>query len=291
MGIAPLEYFRCRRERGRMGLFGHIAGQAVIWSLMRFNGRMATRTLAMGPYLRDIAAGHSDRAQVGLYYGVDTSFFRPASAEERLELRRRRDLPVDKFLIFLSSRISHEKDPETVLRAVAIARAKGLDAVVINLGGGYQEFIKLAGDLGLDDASEWVLGRPAAHPMIDVADYFRAADAVALASLAEGAAYSTLEGLAAGTPVVATNIGGMAVQLKGFARLPARRDPEDMAKEFMWIAANPIEARAQALRGREHVQREWSREKAFGDLLHVFEEVSRPPGVANVVGAPGPSMN
>ena len=286
MGIAPLEYFRCRRERRQIGLLAHLGGQALIWLLMRWNGRLATRTLAMGPYLRDIAAKHSRHAEVGLYYGIDTAFFRPADVEEKRRLRSRRDLPLDKFLIFLSSRISHEKDPETVLRAVSLARNRGLDAVVINLGGGYKEFLKLAADLNLPRPSEWVLGRPAAHPMVDVADYFRAADAVALASLAEGAAYSTLEGLACGTPVVATNIGGMAVQLKGYARLTPRRDAEAMANEFLWIAANPDEARAQALRGREHVEREWSRERAFGDLQRIFREVARRSDTTASEGAP-----
>jgi glycosyltransferase involved in cell wall biosynthesis len=274
MGIAPVEYFRCRRERGQVGRVKALAGEAVIRALMTANGRLAARCLAMGPYLRDVAARYCPRSEVGLYYGVDTDFFRPAGDDERAELRARRDLPPDKFVIFLSSRISHEKDPETVLRATALARARGLDAVLINLGGGYKDFLQLARELELPDIESWVLGRPAAHPMTEVADYFRAADVMALGSLAEGAAYSTLESLACGTPVVATDIGGMAVQLKGYARLTPRRDVEAMAEQLLWIAANREEARAQALRGREYVCRCWNRRKAFSDLLTVLEEVA-----------------
>ncbi|HEV3470235.1 MAG TPA: glycosyltransferase [Pyrinomonadaceae bacterium] len=280
MGIAPVEYFRCRRERGQIGRAEAAVGEAVIRALMTVNGRLAARCLAMGPYLRDVAARYCPRSEVGLYYGVDTDFFRPAGEAERAELRRRRALPADKFLVFLSSRISHEKDPETVLRATALARARGLDAVLLNLGGGYEDFLKLAGEMRLPRAPEWVLGRPAAHPMTEVADYFRAADAVALGSLAEGAAYSTLEALACATPVVATDIGGMAVQLKGHARLTPRRDAGAMAEQLLWVAANPAEARAQALRGREYVRRHWNRQKAFGDLRRVLEEVSEGRAVA-----------
>jgi len=274
MGIAPVEYFRCRRERRRIGALTAIAGEAFIRAIMAINGRLATRCLAMGPYLRDVAARSCRRAEVGLYYGVDVDLFRSASEAERLSLRRRLDLPVDRFIILLSSRISHEKDPETVLRATALARSRGVDAVLINLGGGYREFLDLARELSLADADGWVLGRPAVHPMRELADYFRAADAAALASLAEGAAYSTLEALACGTPLVATAVGGMAVQLDGFARLTPRRDAEAMANEFLWIAAHPAEARAQALRGREHVCRTWSRRQAFADLRAVLEDVS-----------------
>jgi glycosyltransferase involved in cell wall biosynthesis len=274
MGIAPVEYFRCRRERGQIGRVKAFAGESVIRLLMTANGYLAARCLGMGPYLRDVAARYCSRSLVGLYYGVDTDYFCPASDAEKKELRRRRNLPEDKFVIFLSSRISHEKDPETVLQATSLARAQGLDAVVINLGGGYKDFIKLASDLNLPDADEWVLGRPAAHPMTEVADYFRAADVMALGSLAEGAAYSTLEALSCGTPVVASAVGGMAVQLAGYARLPPRRDPQAMAAEFLWIAANKEEARAQALRGREHVCREWNSQKAFAELREILATVS-----------------
>ena len=273
MGIAPLEYFRCRRERGQIGWVKALLGECVIRSLLAVNGRLATRCLAMGPYLRDVAAQWFARTEIGLYYGVDTDYLRPADESERIRLRQQRGLPTDKFLVFLSSRISHEKDPETVLRATAIARSRGLDAVLINLGGGYKDFLKIAHDLDLSDSDQWVLGRPAAHPITEVGDYFRAADVMALASLAEGAAYSTLEALACGTPVVCTDIGGMAVQLKGYARLTPRNDAEAMAEQLLWIAENPSEARDQALLGREYVKREWNRTKAFTDLARVFDEV------------------
>ena len=52
----------------------------------------------------------------GFYYGVDVTTFHPATADERTALRRQLALPVDAFLILLASRMSHEKDPETVLR-------------------------------------------------------------------------------------------------------------------------------------------------------------------------------
>lgn len=274
MAIAPVEYFRCRRQRGQIGWAKALLGEAAIRGMMTFNGRLATRAVALGPYLRDIAAGYSERTDIGLYYGVDTSLFTPADADERRRLRVKRNLPADAFLIFFSSRISHEKDPETVLQATAIARERGLNAVVLNLGGGYQEFVALAERLRLAGAGEWVIGRPAAHPMIDVADYFRATDVIAQASHAEGLGLSTLEALACDTPVVATAVGGMAAQLTGVAQLVPRRDPAAMAAAFEWIAAHPEDARAQAARGREMVVRDWSRERAFAELARVIAEVS-----------------
>lgn len=273
VGTAPREYFRCRRERRQIGPVAYWAGDTLIRTCMAINGRLATRCLALGPYLRDVAGRTCSRTEIALYYGVDVERFRPVSVEQRIALRGQLDLPRDQFLILLSSRMSHEKDPETVLRAVALARQRGLDAVVLNLGGGYREFVQLAGTLGLPDASRWALGRPAVHPMKDLADYYCTADALAQASLAEGLGLSPLEALACGTPAVVTAVGGMAEHLAGYAQLTPRRDAEAMAQAFLTIAAHGEAARRQARRGREYVCREWSREKAFGDLERVLDEV------------------
>ncbi len=72
MGVAPVEYFRCRRERHQIGRLKAIMGEAVIRSLMLINGRLVARSIAMGPYLRTIAEKYSSRCGLGLYYGVDT---------------------------------------------------------------------------------------------------------------------------------------------------------------------------------------------------------------------------
>ena len=272
LGVAPVEYYRCRRERRQMGWFEAMAGETFIRFAMAVSGRLSTLALGMGPYLRDIAGRTARRTAIGCYYGIDTDLFSPVDIERRRALRRAHDLPEEKFIIFFSSRISHEKDPETVLRATAEARQRGLDAVLLNLGGGYRDFLKLAAELGLEGAGDWIIGRPAVHPMKDLCHYFQCADVVVQASLAEGAAFSTLEALAAGTPVIATNIGGMAVQLKGFAQLTPRRDPAAVADALLWVAHNPADARAQALRGRDYVIAEWNRRKAFADLKVHLEQ-------------------
>jgi glycosyltransferase involved in cell wall biosynthesis len=266
MALPPVEYFRCRRERGRIGALGAWSGETVIRTLMTINGRLATRCLALGPYLQEIAGRYCPATEPGYYYGVDVAIFHPASIAERVALRRRLDLPVNAFLIVLASRISHEKDPETVLQAVAAARARGLNAVLLNLSGGYEEFLALARSLGLEDSSSWVLGRPAVHPMTELADYMRAADALVQGSLEEGLGLSPLEALACGVPVVATNVGGMAAHLGNFATLTPRRDAGAMADALVNIAARADEAQAQARRGREYVFREWSRDRAFKAL-------------------------
>src|SRR5688572_21923937 len=274
MGISPIEYFRCRRERGQIGAVAAAAGEAAIRAMMTICGRLATTALVMGPYLATIAAPFSRRVAIGRYYGVDVDLYRPATADERAALRERLNLPRDAFLIVLSSRISHEKDPETVLQAVAFARARGLNAVVLNLGGGYREFQALAANSGVPGAAEWVLARPPAHPMKELADYYRAADALVQGSLEEGLGFSPLEALACEVPTVATAVGGLSAHLGDVAMLTPRRDAVAMASALLQIASNPGEARAQARRGREYVVRHWSRARAFAELQQVLAEAA-----------------
>jgi len=273
MGISPIEYFRCRRERGQIGAVAAAAGEAAIRTMMTISGRLATTALVMGSYLATVAAPFSRRVAVGRYYGVDVDLYRPASAGERAALRARLNLPADAFLIVLSSRISHEKDPETLLQAVAFARARGLNAAVLNLGGGYQEFLALAERCGVPEAREWVLGRPAAHPMKELADYYRAADMLVQSSLEEGLGFSPLEALACEVPTVATAVGGLK-HLGDVALLTPRQDAVAMAAAILQVASNPEASRERARRGREYVVRRWSRARAFEELRQVLSEAA-----------------
>ena len=270
LGISPVEYWRCRRERGQIGRLKSAAGEAFIRIAMNISGRLATTALAMGLFLKDLAAEYS-RIHRSAITTASTSI---CSSRSRNHSALRFDAVTIcrtmRSSIFFSSRISHEKDPETVLRATAAVRAKGLPAVLLNLGGGYQDFLNVARDIGIADAQQWVIGRPAVHPMQDLCEYFQAADLVIQSSLAEGCGLSPLEALACGTPVVATNVGGMAVQLKGLAQLTPRRDAAAMAEAILWVARNRAEAMAQAMRGREYVRATWRREKAFADLMTVL---------------------
>lgn len=276
MAIPPVEYFRCRRLRNQQGPLQAAAGEALIRALMFVNGKLVKCCVALGPYLMDVASRSCSHTVPGYYYGVDTDLYHPADPAEVGALRDRLGLPRDKFLVFMASRISHEKDPETVLQAVAMARSRGLDAAVLNLGGSFRDFLDLAATLKADHASDWVLGRPAAHPMGELASYYRASDCLAQASLEEGAGMAPLEALACGVPAVCTAVGGLGRILPGHARLTPRRDPRAMADQFLWIASNREQARREALAGREFVMRQWGRPFAFDQLRRVLESEAAP---------------
>jgi hypothetical protein len=67
----------------------------------------------------------------------------------------------------------------------------------------------------------------------------------------------------------------MADVLPGYARLVPRGDDAAAAEQIAWIAAHTDEARAQALRGREFVARQWNRDLAFADLQAALAAAAR----------------
>jgi glycosyltransferase involved in cell wall biosynthesis len=272
LGTSPVEYFHCRRIRGQVGPFRAWASEAFLAAAMKVTGALSSAVVTTGPYLRAMAAGMASRVFEGYYCGVDTSLFKPVSDEQRARLRDRLQFPAGKFVILFPSRISHEKDPETVLKATAVARDRGLDAVVMNLGGGFEDFLACARGLGLHGCEEWVIGRPAVHPMKNLCEYMQAADVAVQASLAEGGGMSPLEALSCGTPVIATRVGGMAMTLPGIAQLVAPGDVAAMADGFQWVRENRAAARQQALLGREYVEATWSRHKAFESIAAALQE-------------------
>ena len=277
LGTSPVEYFRCRRVRGQVGAFRAWASETFLATAMNVTGALSSAVVTTGPYLKDLASRVASRVYEGYYCGIDTNLFTPVPIQERVKIRERLQFPDGKFVLLFPSRISHEKDPETVLKATALARERGLDAVVMNLGGGFKDFLACARRLGLRDCEEWVIGRPAVHPMKNLCEYMQAADVVVQASLAEGGGMSPLEGLACGTPVVATRVGGMALTLPGIAQLTPPGDATAMADAIRWISDNSDAARRQALLGREYVEANWSRGRAFAAITAALKETSGRP--------------
>lgn len=278
MCLPSAEYFRCRRLRKQISWPVAFLGDRIIASLMTVTGKLSQGCIALGPYLETVARKYCRNVTPGFYYGVDTKLFSPCTAEQKASLRRKLDLPANKFLILFSSRVSHEKDPETVLRAASLARQQGLDCTVLNLAGGYKDFVDLAESLGMADAPGAIIARPPAHPMQDLPDYYRASDCLAQGSLEEGLGMSPLEALACGVPAVCSAVGGLKANLEGHARLVPVRDPEAMAREFVSIHRHRDLARQEALAGRRFVEQVWSRERAVESLSQSLGDAARARG-------------
>ncbi len=139
--------------------------------------------------------------------GVDLGTFHPTAVDKR-ELRERLGLPVDAPVVLFAGRVQLLKGPDVLVQALA-----HLDPEVrlVILGGAsgrptaVRELEALAHQCGVRD-------RLLVHPPVDraqLADWFRAADVVAVPSHNESFGLVAAEAQACGTPVVAAAVGGL----------------------------------------------------------------------------------
>lgn len=171
--------------------------------------------------------------------GVDLSTFSPGGVASRRLARRRLGLPPDVQLLLFVGRIQPLKAPDVLLAAAAelIARNPGrrsrLRVAVLGgpSGSGLdrpEDLQQLAARLGIADLV--CFHPPVSRPVL--ADWYRAADLVAVPSYNESFGLVAVEAQACGTPVVAAKVGGLrtAVAHGVSGLLVDGHDPVDWAR-------------------------------------------------------------
>ncbi len=174
--------------------------------LFRFLNRLTTRIVANSSGARDAAVRleglNPGRIDV-LYNGVDTSRFqRPPSPALTADL----GIPPTARVIGAVANYRPVKDLPLFLRAAKIVAERFPDAVFLLLGRGPQlpELRQLAKDLGISSKIFF------SDDKGDVAAWYPSFHIAALSSRSEGFSNAILEYMAAGLPIVATNVGGIA---------------------------------------------------------------------------------
>jgi D-inositol-3-phosphate glycosyltransferase len=202
--------------------------------------------------------------------GVDLDVFAPdgagrsAGPEGRRRARAALGLPPDADVLLFVGRIQPLKAPDVLLRGVArmVAehphrREKLLVAVLGGPSGSGlerpEELQKLAGDLGLGDVVTFrpPVGRP------QLAEWYRAADLVAVPSYSESFGLVAVEAQACGTPVVAARVGGLstAVQDGVTGLLLDGHDPLTWATGLSGLLAAPETRERMARAAVRHASR------------------------------------
>ena len=148
--------------------------------------------------------------------GADFTLFAPAT--DRAALRERLELKPG-FLILFVGKLTEKKGLSFLLQALARLGTDQASSrlVVIGEGALRPQLEAEAGRLGLKDRIHFLGAKPPA----ELADYYRAADLVAVPSVrdrrgeTEGMPVVILEALASGVPVIATLLCGVPETLKG----------------------------------------------------------------------------
>jgi len=115
-------------------------------------------------------------------------------------------------LIGTVGRLSREKGHRYLLEALARIRGQMKNLKLMILGTGIEEpsLRRLSQRLGLEDTVKWIPSCPYA----EIPLFFKAMDLFVLPSLRENQPLVLLEAMAAGTPVVATRVGGVTEMIR-----------------------------------------------------------------------------
>jgi glycosyltransferase involved in cell wall biosynthesis len=142
--------------------------------------------------------------------GVDTTRFRPASAEEKAALRARLGLTPDAPHAVYSGRFVSYKGLPLLLRAWDAVRERVPTATLLLVGEGGQDMHACEGEM-----RQYVTDRGMqanvrfTGPVTNVEDWLRASDVFVLPTENEAFGLSLVEAMACGIGVVATRVGGI----------------------------------------------------------------------------------
>ena len=180
-------------------------------------------------------------------------------------------LPGARLVIGTSARINPHKRLDLLLEAIRRAHP-ALPPYLLRIAGGVEP--------GCDDHAaalrrqsedlpvEWLGG------LEDVSDFLRDLDLFVLVSEPAGCPNASLEAMAAGLPVVATDAGGMAEQVEHGAtgRLVGREDVEGLAAALLEAAVDPDRRAAWGAAGRRRVAERFSLDRMVAHYRRVCLE-------------------
>jgi len=177
--------------------------------------RLVANTAEEARQLLDLYGADPERVAV-VPPGVDLGRFTPVPPSGRRSARERLGVDPDARLLLFVGRIQPLKAPDVLVRAAARLlgrrprlRSSLLVAVVGGPSGSGlrqpESLARLVEELGLGDVVRFA---PPVAPDL-LADWYRAADLVAVPSYSESFGLVALEAQACGTPVVAAGVGGL----------------------------------------------------------------------------------
>jgi glycosyltransferase involved in cell wall biosynthesis len=115
---------------------------------------------------------------------------------------------------------------------------------------------------------------------LDVPAILKEASISVLPSLSEGLSNVLIESMAAGVPVVATNVGGNPeiVDDGTTGWLVPSRDADALAQAMMKLLSNPETAAQMGDRRRERIERRFSMERAVHDTQQLYTSLLQSSG-------------
>jgi glycosyltransferase involved in cell wall biosynthesis len=168
--------------------------------------------------------------------GIDRS--RYTVALDRGQVRRALGIAPEAPVIALAARLTEQKGLQYLLRALPAVIVRHPDVVLLVAGDGplRPALEALAAELGVAPHVRFLGMRD------DIAALLRASDVYALPSVWEGLPMAVLEAMAAGLPVVGSDVGGVgtAVEHQVTGLLVPKRDPARLAEALVAVLGDRV---------------------------------------------------
>lgn len=249
---------------------GSLPGRA--WTIAsRLPYRIAHVSLANSPSVADMLESHDgvSRRRIAVIPNfVDEDAFRPLPPAIREALSREFGIAGATATIGIVANLRPVKDHPTLLRAVARLRARwpGLRVVLVGDGESRGSLEQLARDLGICEQIVFA-GRRGNNPNLNYLF-----DIGVLCSVREGFPNSVLEAMAAGRPVVATDVGAVrdAVEPGETGLLVPAGEPEQLATALDELLSDPAKRARMGAEARRRAQNHYSPERALRELEGLY---------------------
>jgi glycosyltransferase involved in cell wall biosynthesis len=237
----------------------------------RYLARRTDALVAVSDEIRDelleLGIGAPEQWRV-IPLGFDLSGFVDHSQEQPTPLRGELRLGDDSVLLGIVGRLVPIKDHATALRALA----RLPDHVHLAIVGDGEERAKVQGlvnELRLGDRAHFLGWR------MNMPEVMSSFDTVILSSRNEGSPVALIEALAAGVPVVATDVGGVrSVVSEGISgHLVPAGDDAAMAEAISGLLADPNRRRVMGAAGREYVLQRFDQARLVSDIRSLYEEL------------------
>ena len=186
---------------------------------------------------------------------------------DRAQARRDLGLADESFTCGTVARFDYPKNLDLLVSA--LAQCPGLDGVLIGDGPEKNRLTRQINAAGLADRVRLLSDVPEASALMPGLDCF------VLCSRLEGLPYAVLEAAAAGTPIVATKVGGVPeiIEHGVSGRLVNPGDAPALAQEIHWVADHREEAARLAEAARDKVQREFSEQGMVKKMEFLYESL------------------
>ena len=187
-----------------------------------------------------------------------------------VRLRRSLGIPEDAFVVGSVGRLAPVKDFGTAVEAVGLMVGKGMNVHLVLVGDGPQrDSLAARADAAGMESHTHLVGR-----QTDVGDWLAAMDLYVNSSLNEGMSLSILEAMAAGLPLVVTDVGENAALVDGrpaCGRIVPSAAPDQLAQAMEQLLEDNQSRKQMSNCSRERFQRLYSTQQ----MVSCYESLYR----------------